>query len=51
MIPKVNLGVGEMEFMLCDLHISLTLLFVGGYKFNELVLFDLGFASLLVSAQ
>ena len=22
MIPKMNLGVGEMRFMLCDLHIS-----------------------------
>ena len=41
MIPKVNLGVGEMGFMFCDSHVPLT--FVGGDEFDELALFDFGF--------
>ena len=41
MIPLVNLGVGEMGFMFCDLYVSLKYPFAGGYKFD---LFDLCFA-------
>ena len=44
MIPKLNLGGGEMRFMFCDLHVSLKLPFILGYKFNEFPLFDFGFA-------
>ena len=28
-----------MGFMFCDLHVSLKLPFIGGYKFDEFVLF------------
>ena len=44
LIPKVNLGVGEMGFMSCDLYLSLRQTFAGGYKFDEFYLFDLCFA-------
>ena len=47
MIPNVNLGVGEMEFMFCDLHISLnnSLLRDMNSNFkNIFALFDFGFA-------
>ena len=37
MIPKLNLGVGKMVFMFCDLHISLKLPFLEAYKFNEIL--------------
>ena len=42
-IPKVNLGVGKMGFIFCDLFISLKKNFSGGYKFNEFALFDFCF--------
>ena len=32
MIPKVNLGVGEMGFIFCDLHVSQNYPFVGDKK-------------------
>ena len=39
MILKLNLGVEEMEFMLCDLPICLKKPFIRGYKFDEFALF------------
>ena len=36
MIPKVNLGVGEMGFMFCDLYVSLKYPFVGDIHFTNL---------------
>ena len=43
MIPKVNIGIGEMKFMFCDLYISLKLPFAQGYEFKELAFFDFCF--------
>ena len=42
-IPKVNLGIGKMGFMFCDLFISLKYPFAGGYKFDEFALLDFCF--------
>ena len=40
MMPKVNLGVGEMGFMFWDLYVFLIYPFAGRYKFDEFALFD-----------
>ena len=41
MIPRVNLGVGEMGlFMFCDFYVSQKLAFAKGYKFDKFALFD-----------
>ena len=44
MIPKLNLVVGKIGFMFCDLHVSLKYPFIQGYKFDEFTLFDFGIA-------
>ena len=43
MIPKVNLGVGDMGFMFRDLYVSLKQPFNGGYNFDEFAMFDFCF--------
>ena len=45
MIPKVNLGVGEIGFMFCDLLVSLKKPSQGIYIFDKCSLFDFCFAS------
>ena len=48
MIPKVNLGAGELEFIFRNLHISLKITLSQGYRFEEFALF---FMLLLSSAD
>ena len=43
MIPTVNLGVREMGFLFCNLHICLITLCQGD-KFDVFALHDFGFA-------
>ena len=44
MIPKVNLRVGEMGFMWCEIYVSLKLPFAGDINLMNLPCFDLCFA-------
>ena len=39
MLSKVNVGVGEMGLMFCDLHVSIKKPFAGINKFDKISLY------------